>query len=101
MNDLVSAGIDGLNPLEVTAGMTVKGVRQRYPRLFLAGGIDVSQLLVNGSPEQVRAVCEQAVRDTGGRGFFMGSTTEPGPGVRLENAMAMFETAWGTANSYT
>ena len=101
MDDLVAAGIDGLNPLEVTAGMTAQEVRRRYPTLFLAGGIDVSQLLVNGSPDQVREVCEQAIRDTGGLGYFMGSTTELGPGVRLENAMAMFETAWGTTSTDT
>jgi uroporphyrinogen decarboxylase len=97
MDDLVSTGIDGLNPLEVTAGMSVKEVRQRYPHLFLAGGIDVSQLLVNGSPAEVRAVCQQAITDTAGHGYFLGSTTELGQGVRLENVIAMFETAWGTA----
>jgi hypothetical protein len=99
LDDLVSAGIDGLNPLEVTASMTVKEVRQRHPHLFLAGGIDVSQLLVNGSPDEVRAVCTQTIADSGGHGYFMGSTTELGPGVKLENAIAMFETSWNTTGS--
>lgn len=93
LDDLVVAGIDGLNPLEVLAGMTVKEVRRKYPRLFLAGGIDVSQLLTYGTPEEVRAVCRQAIADTGGRGYFMGSSTELHWDVRLENAVAMFETA--------
>jgi len=96
MDDLVSAGIDGLNPLEVMAGMTIQEVRHRYPKLFLAGGIDVSQLLPFGSPEEVRAVCHQAIADTDGLGYFMGSTTELHNDVRLENAIAMFETAWQT-----
>jgi hypothetical protein len=94
MDDLVAAGIDGLNPIEVVAGMTVKEVRQRYPHLFLAGGIDVSQLLVNGSPEEVRTACLQAITDTDAVGYFMGTSTELNQGVRLENAIAMFETAW-------
>ena len=94
LDDLVAAGIDGLNPLEVMAGMTVKGVRERYPRLFLTGGIDVSQLLSFGTPQEVRAVCRQAIADTGGVGYFLGSTTERHWDVRLENAVAMFETAW-------
>jgi uroporphyrinogen decarboxylase len=94
LDDLVAAGIDGLNPLEVLAGMEVAEVRKRYPKLFLTGGIDVSQLLTNGTPDEVRATCEQAIRDTGGRGYFMGSSTELHWDVRLENAMAMFETAW-------
>lgn len=94
MDDLVGAGIDGLNPLETLAGMTVKAVRARYPRLFLTGGIDVSQLLTLGKPEEVRAVCRQTIADAGGTGYFLGSTTELHWGVPLENALAMFETAW-------
>ena len=94
LDDLVAAGIDGINPLEVLAGMTPKAVRGKYPHLFLTGGIDVSQLLSLGAPDEVRAVCQQAIQDTGGLGYFMGSTTELHWDVKLENAVAMFETAW-------
>jgi hypothetical protein len=94
LDDLVAAGIDGLNPLEVLAGMTVGRVRSQYPDLFLTGGIDVSQLLSLGSPDEVRAACRQAIAEAGGRGYFLGSTTELHWEVRLENAIAMFETAW-------
>lgn len=96
LEDLIGAGIDGLNPLEVLAGMTPAAVRQRYPDLVLTGGIDVSQLLTYGTPDEVREVCRQAIRDTGGRGYMMGSTTELHWDVKLENAIAMFETAWET-----
>jgi hypothetical protein len=95
LEDLVDAGIDGLNPLEVLAGMSVKAVRERYPDLFLTGGIDVSQLLPFGDPEEVRAVCRQTIADAGGRGYFLGSTTELHWDVRLENALAMFAVALG------
>lgn len=95
LDDLVAAGIDGLNPLEVLAGMSVKAVRQRYPQLFLTGGIDVSQLLPYGTPEEVRAVCRQTIEEAGGRGYFLGSTTELHWDVRLENALAMFAVAYG------
>lgn len=94
LDDLVAAGIDGLNPIEVLAGMTAREVREKYPRLFLAGGIDVSQLLTYGTAEEVRAACRQAIRDTNGVGYFMGSSTELHWDVRLENAIAMFETAF-------
>ena len=96
LDDLIDAGIDGLNPLEVLAGMDVKSVREKYPDLFLAGGIDVSQLLTHGTPEQVRAACRQAIQDTNGRGFLLGSSTEIHWDVPLENAKAMFETVWET-----
>ena len=96
LDDLIAAGIDGLNPLEVLAGMTVKKVRERYPKLFLTGGVDVSQLLPLGTPEEVRKVCRQNIADADGRGYLLGSSTELHWDVKLENAIAMFETAWET-----
>lgn len=96
LDDLVAAGIDGLNPLEVLAGMSVGKVRERYPHLFLTGGIDVSQLLPFGTPEEVAAACRQAIAEASGRGYFLGSTTELHWDVKLENAVAMFETAWNS-----
>jgi hypothetical protein len=96
LDDLVSCGIDGINPLEVLAGMTVQAVRQRYSHLVLTGGIDVSQLLSFGTPDEVRAACRQAIRDAGGCGYLMGSSTELHWGAKLDNVIAMFETAWQT-----
>lgn len=93
MDDLLAAGIDGLNPIETVAGMSLAEVRQRYGmRLFLAGGIDMSQLLSRARPEEVRHVCRQAVRDAY-PGYFMGSTTEADNSCRLENLLAMRQVA--------
>lgn len=93
MDDLIATGIDGLNPLEVLAGMTPRAVRERYPDLVLTGGIDVSQLLVYGTPGEVRAACRDAIDATGGRGYLIGSSTELHWEVKLENAIAMIDTA--------
>ena len=95
MDDLVAAGIDGLNPIEVGAGMTVRQVRERYPTLFLAGGVDVSQLLPLGTPDEVRAASRENIDATGGVGYFLGSSTELHWEIPTENILAMFETAWG------
>ncbi|HPD17801.1 MAG TPA: uroporphyrinogen decarboxylase family protein [Planctomycetota bacterium] len=92
MDDLVAAGIDGLNPLETVAGMSLRECRAKYPALFLAGGIDMSQLLSNGTPDEVRQVCRQAVRDAY-PGFLMGSTTEADNSCRAENLIAMYDVA--------
>ena len=93
MDDLIETGIDGLNPIEIVAGMNLREVREKYgPALFLAGGIDMSQLLSNGTPDEVREVCRRAVRDAY-PGFFMGSTTEADNSCRLENLLAMYEVA--------
>ena len=94
MDDLVAAGIDGLNPIEVAAGMTVSEVRERYPHLFLTGGIDVSQLLPLGTPDEVRAACIENVKATDGIGYFLGSSTELHWEIPTENIMAMFQVAW-------
>jgi len=48
-------------------------------------------LLALGTPAQVRGVCREAIHDTSGRGYFMGSTTELLWEVPLENALAMYE----------
>jgi hypothetical protein len=93
LDDLVDAGIDGLNPIETVAGMDIKKVREKYGRkLFLTGGIDMSQLLSNGTPDEVREVCRRAVRDAC-PGYFMGSTTEADNSCKLDNLRVIREVA--------
>ena len=93
MDDLIETGIDGLNPIETLAGMNLKELRDKYGHtLFLAGGIDMSQLLSLGTPDEVREVCRQAIRDAY-PGYFMGSTTESDNSCKIENLLAMYEVA--------
>ena len=92
--DLIATGIDGLNPIETVAGMSLAGVRAvDGGRLFLAGGIDISQLMAHGTPAQVRAACAAAIA-AAGPGYFIGSTTELDDGSRLENILTMLDVAW-------
>jgi len=91
MDDLIEAGIDGLNPIETVAGMSIKEIREKYgKRIFLAGGIDMSQLLAFGSRESVKDICRQAIREAGA-GYFIGSTTEIDNSTNLENIIALYE----------
>lgn len=95
MPDLLETGIDGINPIETVAGMDVGEVYRSYgDRIFLTGGIDMSQLLATGTPDQVRAVCRKAIAEAP-TGYFMGSTTELDNTARLENILAMIEVSWG------
>lgn len=95
MQDLVDTGIDGVNPIETVAGMDLKEVKRLYGnRLFIAGGIDVSQLLSNGTVAEVKEVCREAI-EVGYPGYFIGSTTELDNGAKLENVLAMLEIVWG------
>lgn len=91
MDDLIAAGIDGLNPIETVAGMDLAEVKQKYgDRIFLTGAIDMSQLLAHGTPDEVRKVCRDAIR-TAYPGYFIGSTTESDNSVKTENLIAMYE----------
>lgn len=90
LDGLVGAGIDGLNPIEVFAGMEVGEIHRRYPRLWMAGGIDVSDLLVFGQPEQVRDTVKRSIEAAEGR-ILVGSSTELHDAVPLENFLAMRE----------
>jgi len=98
LDDLVEAGIDGLNPIEVLAGMDVGDIHRRYPGLFMAGGIDVSQLLPLGTPAQVRDTVKKAIDDSEGR-IMIGSSTELNNEVPLANFLAMREAV--LENPYT
>jgi hypothetical protein len=94
MDDLVAAGIDALNPIEVTAGMDLADLHRRYPDLVFAGGIDVTHLLPYGTPGQIADATIKAIDDTEGR-ILVGSSTEVFNTVPLENFLAMRETAMG------
>jgi len=85
--DLIKTGIDGLNPIETAAGMSLKKVKDLYgDKIFLAGGIDVSELMPYGTREEVERGVIQAIKDAGyGSGYFLGSTTELGNGIPAEN----------------
>jgi len=93
LDDLVEAGIDGLNPIEVAAGMTVAEVRQRYPQLFLTGGVDVSHLLPHGTPDEVRQAVIENIEATDHIGYFVGSSTELDWEIPAENCVAMIKAA--------
>jgi len=95
MDDLIDSGIDGINPLETVAGMDVGEVYRLYgDKIFLTGGIDMSQLLSYGTQDQVREVCRKAIADAP-TGYLMGSTTEIDNSSNLENVLAMMEVSWG------
>ena len=94
MDDLIEAGFEGVNPLEPIAGMEVGKVKEKYgDRLVLLGGIDCSQVLPLGSPQDVEKAVIQAIREGApGSGFCLGSSSEIRAGTPLINAATMFKT---------
>ncbi|MHB1653862.1 MAG: uroporphyrinogen decarboxylase family protein [Desulfitobacteriaceae bacterium] len=95
MDELISAEIDGINPIEIAAGMNLKEVKQKYGnKIFITGGIDVNRVLKNGDVQLVKTTCENAIRDAAyNGGYFLGSSTEIYYDIPLNNAVAMIDTA--------
>jgi uroporphyrinogen-III decarboxylase len=96
---LVDAGIDGLNPLEPRAHMDVVALRQQYPDLILAGGMDNSDTLLHGPAERVRAEA-RAIIDLGRDGGVIIGTHSISPEIPFELFYAYHETCrtygvWG------
>lgn len=92
MDEFVAAGIDGLNPIEVQAGMDLADLHRRYPELVFFGGIDVGRLLPFGRPSEIKDAVVKAIEDTEGQ-ILVGSSTEVTNLVPLENFLAMREAA--------
>jgi len=91
LGGLVEAGIDGLNPIEVLAGMDVGEIHRRWPDLWMTGSIDVSQLLPFAAPDQVADAVRRTLDAAEGR-IMIGSSTELQNTVPLANFLAMRDT---------
>ncbi|MBS7634968.1 hypothetical protein KEJ34_05690, partial [Candidatus Bathyarchaeota archaeon] len=95
IDDLIEAGFEGINSLEPIAGMDIGKVKAKHgDKLVLLGGIDCSQLLPLGSPQDVKRSVIQAIREGApGSGYCLGSSSEIRPGTPLINVVTMFKTA--------
>jgi uroporphyrinogen decarboxylase len=55
--DLIDIGVDAIHPIQaLAAGMEPRALRRDFgDRLSFCGGVDAQELMVNGSPGQIRA----------------------------------------------
>ena len=90
---IVSAGPDGINPIEPVAGMELKRVKELVgDKVCLSGNIDCGQLLPHGSPEEVRQAVRQAIADAGpGGGYILSSSNSVHSSCDPRNLVAMVE----------
>jgi hypothetical protein len=93
--DLTGTGIDGLSPLQ---GMPIEEIRDKYPKLFLAGGIDTGQLLSFGMPDAVRKACRDAIIAAGRKGYFLGTNEAVNWEARVDNIVALYESSGSRAD---
>lgn len=95
LDDIVSTGCHGLNPIEPLAGMDLATVKRLVgDRVCLVGNIDCGHLLPHGTPEQVEQAVIQAISDAGaGGGFILSSSNSIHSSVNPANFAAMIRAA--------
>lgn len=94
IDDFIEIGLDILNPLQPLAcGMEPEALQEAYgSRLIFFGGIDVQQLLPNGTPEQIRQEVKRRIEVLGKRhGYILAPAHNIQPDTPLQNILAMFE----------
>ncbi len=85
-------GVDGYGEIDVNAGMNLKVLRDRYPRLVLFGSVRC-ELLRDGARDEVVEETRRCIDATGGMAHVMHSSNAVLSGTPAENVLAMFETA--------
>lgn len=99
IEDLITAGISGLNPIERTSGMELSVLKSTYgDRICLLGNVDNKTVLTEGSLEDVEQEVKTRIRAAGvGGGYILISDNSWHSGVSPENAKMMVEAGrkWG------
>jgi uroporphyrinogen decarboxylase len=92
---LIEAGVDILNPVQVSAaGMDTAELKKRFGRdlVFWGGGVDTQRVLPRGTPGQVRDEVRRRIGDLApGGGFVFAAVHNVQADVPPENLAAMLE----------
>ena len=95
MPDLIDAGLDAINPVQIScAGMDAAGLKRDFGAriTFWGGGCDTHKVLSFGTPEEVRRhVREQVAILAPGGGFVFQQVHNILANVPPENIIAMFD----------
>ena len=94
--DLIGCGVDGFYCLEPNCGMDIVELKNTYPEMVWAGGVDGVDLLERGTPEEVREEVRRHIKETDALragGMMIASSSEINPTVKPENFRAMIEAA--------
>ncbi len=97
--DMIDAGLDAINPVQITCrGMSADGLKRDFgARLtFWGGGCDTREVLIHGTPSQVREhVLRQMETWCPGGGYVFQQVHNVMADVPPANILAMFEAARG------
>ena len=97
--DLIDAGLDAMNPVQISCcGMDSSRLKAEFGdrMVFWGGGCDTQQVLLNGTPDEVRRhVREQVKILSPGGGFVFQQVHNILASVPPGNVVAMFEAVLG------
>ncbi len=101
LDDLIDAGLDAINPVQISCtGMDPAGLKRDFGKrlTFWGGGCDTRDLLVKGTPEQVKQhVREQMKIWSPGGGYVFQQVHNIMADVPAANIVAMFDGVRSTA----
>lgn len=95
LQDYIDIGIDGMHPMQVEAkGMEPEKLARYFKgKITFMGGISTQQLLIHGTPEQVRQNVRY-MKKLFGNGYIVSTSHEAIlPNIPVENLKAMFDEA--------
>lgn len=92
LDDLAQTKIAAVHPLQRTAGMDLRAVKEGYgDRFCIIGNVDSSRTLPFGTPEEVAAETREAIDIAApGGGFILASDHSLHDGIPVENILEMF-----------
>jgi len=88
--DFVELGIDGIDSLQPTIN-NLELYRKKFPEIALLGTIDDTNLLVNGTPEEVRNDIQNKIKILGKDGGYIPGPTNWLLDQKPENIIALFQ----------
>jgi uroporphyrinogen decarboxylase len=101
--DLIEAGIDILNPVQISAvDMNLYELKRDFGRelVFWGGGVDTQRVLVTASPQEIKTHVRQNIEALApGGGFVFAAVHDIQADAPPQNIMAMWE-AWREYGAY-
>jgi len=94
--DLIEVGVDILNPIQpLAADMDPYKIKKEFgDKICLHGGIDIQELLPNGTVEEVRETVKRMIQEVGkGGGYILAGSHTIQADANPENIKVMIETA--------
>jgi hypothetical protein len=94
LDDIVEAGIDGIDPVEPCGNMDIGRIKEQYgDKLVLVGNVD-NDVLARGTKDEVAAAVRHCIKSASrcGGHFIQCGAGQIRPGVPLENLIAYCET---------